>query len=354
MNSGFSRLCGKTVRLRKIAVQLAAYAGIFAAAGPAAAQDVAAFYAGQTVRMIIGYPTGGSNDTYARTVAQHIGRHIPGSPRVIAVNMPGAGSMLAANHLYAVAPRDGSVIASVSQGIPLQAKLKYPEVRYEAGKFNWLGRMAQSTSVTMAWHTAKARTFQDALRSEVALSATGAGSTVTIYPQVMNELLKTRFKLIMGYKGSGEAMLAMQRGEVDGHSTTWEAVKAVHPDWLPQGQVRVLVQHAVNRHSELPDVPTSVELTSNPDDRAVMRVIMGANDVGKSYFTAPGVPPERVHALRRAFDATMKDESFIAAVKKIRGEIGALTGEQVQALIGELDTLPPALFERVKSVYDER
>jgi tripartite-type tricarboxylate transporter receptor subunit TctC len=320
----------------------------------ALAQDVASFYAGQTIRMIIGYPTGGSNDIYARTVAQHIGRHIPGAPRVIPVNMPGAGSMLAANHLYTVAPRDGSVIASVSQGIPLQAKLGYPEVRYEAAKFNWIGRMAQSTSVTMVWRTAKAMTFKDVLTSEVTLSATGAGSTVTIYPNVMNELLKTRFKLIMGYKGSGEGMLAMQRGEVEGHSTTWEAVKAVHPDWVPKGQVRVLVQHAVNRHSELPDVPTSVELTADPDNRAVMRVIMGANEIGKSYFTMPGVPPERVAALRRAFDATMKDPAFIEAVAKIRGEIGALTGEQVQALIGELDTLPPSLFERVKSVYQER
>ena len=327
---------------------------VLCASGTAAAQDVASFYAGQTIRMIIGYPTGGSNDIYARTVALHIGKHIPGSPRVIAVNMPGAGSMLAANHLFTAAPRDGSVIASVSQGIPLQAKLGYPEVRYEAAKFNWIGRMAQSTSVTMVWHTSKAKTFADVLRNEVTLSATGAGSTVTIYPNVMNELLKTRFKLIMGYKGSGESMLAMQRGEVEGHSTTWEAVKAVHPDWVPKGQVRVLVQHAINRHSELPDVPTSVELTPNPDNRAVMRVIMGANEIGKSYFTTPGVPPERVAALRRAFDATMKDPAFIEAVGKIRGEVGALTGEEVQALIGELDTLPQSLFDRVKSVYNER
>lgn len=328
--------------------------GALGGCGAAAAQDAAAFYAGQTVRMIIGYPTGGSNDVYARAVAQHIGRHIPGSPRVIAVNMPGAGSMLAANHLYTVAPRDGSVIASVSPGIPLQGKLGYPEVRYEAGKFNWIGRMSASTSVTMVWHTAKVMTFADALSTEVTLSATGAGSTVTIYPNVMNELLKTRFKLIMGYKGSGEGMLAMQRGEVEGHSTTWEAVKAVHPDWLPKGQVRVLVQHALKRHSDLPNVPTSVELASDPDARAVMRVIMGANEIGKSYFTAPGVPPERVAALRRAFDATMKDPAFIAAVKKIRGEIDALTGEEVQTLIGEMDTMPQALFDRVKSVYNER
>jgi tripartite-type tricarboxylate transporter receptor subunit TctC len=242
----------------------------------------------------------------------------------------------------------------VSQGIPLQAKLGYPEVRYETSKFNWIGRMAQSTSVTMVWHTSTAMTFADALRNEVTLSATGAGSTVTIYPNVMNELLRTRFKLIMGYKGSGEGMLAMQRGEVEGHSTTWEAVKAVHPDWVPNRQVRVLVQHAINRHSELPDVPTSVELTPDPDNRAVMRVIMGANDVGKSYFTTPGVPPERVTALRRAFDATIKDPAFIDTVKKIRGEVGALTGEEVQAMIGELDTLPHALFDRVKAVYNER
>jgi tripartite-type tricarboxylate transporter receptor subunit TctC len=333
---------------------LAAVVIVAISLGPAAADDVAAFYSGKTVRMVIGYPPGGSNDIYARVVAQHIGKHIPGAPRVISVNMPGAGSMLAANHLYTVAPRDGTALGAVSQGIPLQAKLNHSEARYEPSKFNWIGRMAQSTSVTMVWHTTKVTRFEDALRGEVTLSATGAGSTVALYPSVMNDLLKTRFKLIMGYKGSADGMLAMQRGEVEGHSTTWEAVKAVHPDWLPKGQIRVLVQHGITRHGELPDAPTSVELAKDPGDQAVMRVIMGANEVGKSYFAPPRVPAERVTALRRAFDATMKDPDFIEAVKKIRGEIGAMTGEQVQALIGELDSLPQSLFDRVKSVYNER
>lgn len=322
--------------------------------GRATADDVAAFYSGKTVRMIIGYPPGGSNDIYARLVAQHIGKHIPGAPRVISVNMPGAGSIAAANHLFTVAPRDGTALGAVSHGIPLQAKLKHPEARFDPGKFQWIGRMAPSTSLTLVWHTTKVMTFADAQRNEVTLSGTGAGSTVALYPSVMNDLLKTRFRLIMGYKGSPEGMLAMQRGEVEGHSTTWEALVAVHPDWLPKGQVRALVQHGLNRHPGLPDVPTSVELTTDPDARAVMRVIMGANEIGKAYFTPPGVPPERVTALRRAFDAMIKDPEFGDAVKKIRGEIGAMTGEEVQALIGELDTLPQSLFERVKSVYNER
>ena len=197
-------------------------------------------------------------------------------------------------------------------------------------------------------------TFADVLRNEVTLSATGAGSTVTIYPNVMNELLKTRFKLIMGYKGSGEGMLAMQRGEVEGHSTTWEAVKAVHPDWVPKGQVRVLVQHAINRHSELPDVPTSVELT-----RQSRRPRGDARDHGRERDRQVLFHHARraARARRGAAPRLRRDDEgprLRRSGRKIRGEVGALTGEEVQALIGELDTLPQSLFDRVKSVYNER
>ncbi len=319
--------------------------------GPARAQD---FYAGKTLEMIVGYAPGGSNDLYARLVAQFIAEHIPGRPRTLVQNMPGGGSLLAANHIYNVAPKDGTVLAAVSQGIPLQAKLGHPQARFDPVKFNWIGRTAASSNVTMVWQTSTARSFEDALRQEITLGATGAGSTVALYPSVMNEILKTRFKIILGYKGSPEAMLAMSRGEVEGHSTTWEAVKAVNPDWVKEGKARVLVQHGLYRHADLPDVPTSVELAKNPQDRAVMEVIMGAAEVGKSYFSSPGVPPERVTILRRAFDAMVKDPAFIAATRRIGGDVAPMRGEEVQAMIGELDKLSPDLIARVKAVYNEQ
>ena len=323
-------------------------------AGPAtaAADDIAAFYSGKVIELIIGYPPAGSNDIYGRIVAQHLGKYIPGSPKIIVRNMPGAGSLTAANHLYNRAPKDGTTVGGVSAGIPLQAKLGYSQARFEPSKFEWLGRIQSSSSVTMVWHTSKIMTLEDAKRNEVMLSATGAGSTGSLYPNVMNEVLKTRFKLIQGYQGTHEAMLAMERGEAEGHSTTWEAVKSVNMRWVKEGLVRIIVQHGLNRAPDLPDVPTSVELATDPQDRAVMRAIMGAAEIGKAYFTTPEVPAARVTALRRAFDAMVKDPKFAEDVEKVNGDIDAMTGEQMQELIGELDTFPQAVIDRVKVLYN--
>ena len=343
---------GSTMIGRASAIACAAFALL--AGDRAAAQSVAEFYAGKTMEMVIGYPPGGSNDLFARIVAQHLGKHIPGNPRIVPKNMPGAGSIVAANHIYNAAPKDGSVLGAVSQGMPLQAKLNPASIKFDPGKFNWIGRVAPSSNVTMVWNTSKAMSFEDALKNEVVLGATGAGSTVALYPLVMNELLKTKFKLIMGYKGSADAMLAMERGEVEGHSTTWEAVKAVHPDWIKDKKVRFLVQHGLSRNPEIPDVPTSVELTRDPDDKAVMRVIMSAAEIGKSYFTTPGAPSDRVEALRRAFDAMVKDRDFIAALNKIGGDVEAMKGEDVQKLVLELDEVPPRLLARVGEIYKEQ
>jgi tripartite-type tricarboxylate transporter receptor subunit TctC len=334
---------------------LAGLIGLAAAAASAATPAKAAEpFAGKSIDLIIGAPPGGGYDIYARALARHIGRHIPGQPTIVPKNMPGAGSLLAANHIYNVAAKDGSALGAVSQGMPLQAKLNPASVKFDPSKFNWIGRVAPSSNVTMVWHTSKAMSFDDALKNEVVLGATGAGSTVALYPLVMNEILKTKFKLIMGYKGSADAMLAMQRGEVEGHSTTWEAVKAVHRDWIQEKKVRFLVQHGLTRNPEIPDVPTSVELTKDPDDKAVMRVIMSAAEIGKSYFTAPGVPQDRVEALRRAFDAMVKDPDFIASLAKLGGEVDALKGEDLQKLVQELDEVPPPLLARVGEIYKEQ
>src|SRR5262245_33807722 len=320
-------------------------------AGPAAAED-ASFYAGKSIELIIGYPPAGSNDIYGRITARHLGKYIPGQPSIIVRNMPGAGSLAAANHIYNRAPKDGTVLGVVSAGIPLQARLGQPQARFEPGKFFWIGRIHSSSSVTMVWRSSKIMSLDDARRNEVVLSATGAGSTGSLYPSVMNEVLKTRFKLVQGYKGTHEAMLALERGEAEGHSTTWEAVKSVNMRWVEEGQIRILVQHGLNRAPDLPDVPTSVELASSAEDRAVMRAIMGAAEIGKAFFTTPEVPAERVSALRRAFDAMIKDPKFVEDVAKVNGDIEPMTGEQMQELIGELDTFPQPVIDRVKVLYN--
>jgi tripartite-type tricarboxylate transporter receptor subunit TctC len=318
---------------------------------PQGAQSPAEFYAGKSIELIIGYPPAGSNDIYGRIVARHLGKYIAGKPSIVVRNMPGAGSLTAANHIYNRAPKDGTVLGVVSAGIPLQAKLGQPQARFEPGKFLWVGRIQSSSSVTMVWHTSNAMTIEDAKKRDIVLSATGAGSTGSLYPNVMNEVLKTRFKLIQGYKGTHEGMLAMERGEAEGHSTTWEAVKSVNMRWVKERMIRVLVQHGLHRAPDLPDVPTSVELATNSEDQAVMRAIMGAAEIGKAYFTTPEVPLERVTALRRAFDGMLKDVAFIDDVKKVHGELEPMTGEQMQELIGELDSFPQTVIDRVRVVY---
>lgn len=321
--------------------------------GTAAAESVASFYAGKSIELVIGYPPAGSNDIYGRIVARHLGKHIPGSPSIIVRNMPGAGSLVAANHIFNRAPKDGTVLGVVSAGIPLQARLGQPQARFEPGKFFWIGRIQSSSSVTMVWHTSKIMSLDDATRSEVVLSATGAGSTGSLYPNVMNEVLKTRFKLVQGYKGTHEAMLALERGEAEGHSTTWEAVKSVNMRWIKEGLIRIIVQHGLSRAPDLPNVPTSVELATSPEDRTVMRAVMGAAEIGKAFFTTPEVPADRVAALRRSFDAMIRDQAFVEDVRKVHGDIEPMTGEAMQALIAELDAFPQAVIDRVKVLYKD-
>lgn len=321
--------------------------------GTAGAEPAASFYAGKAIELVIGYPPAGSNDIYGRIVARHLGKHIPGVPSIVVRNMPGAGSLVAANHIYNRAAKDGTVLGVVSAGIPLQARLGQPQARFEPGKFLWIGRIQSSSSVTMVWRTSKIMSLDDAKRSEVVLSATGAGSTGSLYPNVMNEVLKTRFKLVQGYKGTHEAMLALERGEAEGHSTTWEAVKSVNMRWIKQGLIRIIVQHGLNRAPDLPHVQTSVELATTAEDRAVMRAIMGAAEIGKAYFTTPEVPADRVAMLRRAFDAMMRDAAFVEDVQKVHGDVEPMTGERMQELIGELEAFPQAVIDRVKVLYKE-
>ena len=312
------------------------------------------FYQGKTIDLLVGYPTGGSNDIYSRILGENLGRFIPGNPRVFVRNMPGAGSLVAANYIYNTAPRDGTILGAVSAGIPLEAKLGNAQSRYKASDFNWIGRISRSPSVTMVWKDTQIRKFTDAILSSVTLSATGTGSTGGLYPNIMNKLLNTRFKLVRGYEGTNAAMLAMERGEVEGHSTTWEAVKSVHPAWISSEKIRVLVQHGLTRARDLPEVPTSVELTDNLEDKEVMQVIMSASEIGKSYFTTPGVLPERVSVLRTAFNRVLHDPKFASQIEAIRGEVEPLSGETVQKMVDQLDYIPDKILMRARTVYSEQ
>src|SRR5215468_11916275 len=318
---------------------------------PASAQTPEQFYAGKTIDFVIGYPTGGANDVWARLVARHIGKHIPGKPNVVPKNQPGAGSFLAVNTVYSVSPKDGTVIALGAPTIALDEKLGTQGARFKTAEFNWIGRSDALINIVFTWQTSKVKTFADAQKYESTLSGTGAGSTVSIYPTVMNNVFGTKFKLIMGYKGSADAQLAVQRGEVEGHSTSWVAVKVGHPEWYPTKQISILVQFALNRHPELPDVPTAVDLARSNEERKILSAIMAAADIGSAFFTTPGVPADRLNALRRAFDATMQDKEFLADVEKTKLAVSPMKGEDLQQLVKQVSDLPPHLLEKVRHAY---
>jgi tripartite-type tricarboxylate transporter receptor subunit TctC len=320
---------------------------------PADAQSLEQFYRGKTLEMVIGYPPGGSNDLYARLVARHIGAHIPGNPSVVPRNMPGAGSIVAANYIYNVAPKDGTVLGLISATAPLDEKLGAKGVKYEAAKFTWIGRMTSVSNATFFWHTSVIQKTADIFEKPSKLGVTGAGSTTVVYPNVLANVLGAKFNLVKGYAGSDEAMLAVERGEVDGHSTALEALKAAHPDWITDKKVNIVVQYSLQRHPELPDVPTALDLAKTDEQRQLLRVVMNASEVGKSVLSPPGQPPERVQALRRAFDDTMKDPEFVADVGKLRFDIIPLTGEDLGKLVAEVGAITPELLAKVKKVYDQ-
>ena len=315
------------------------------------AQAVDKFYAGKTIDFIVGYPPGGSNDIYGRAVARHIGRHIPGNPTVVFRNMPGAGSILAANHIYNAAPKDGTVMGLLAATNTIDEKLGASGVKFETAKFNWVGRISSAVNVTAMWNTSKVKSIADAFKIETALGATGTGSTVFVYPNVLNRVLGTKFKLVMGYGGSNEAMLAMERGEVDGHSTSWEAYKAAHPDWIRDKKINIVVQYGLKRHPDLPDVPTCVEIARTPEEAQILKAVVNATEIGKAVLTSPGVPADRVEMLRKAFMDMTADPEFIAELESQRVELTPMSGTELQALVQEIGSLSPELVQKIRAVY---
>jgi tripartite-type tricarboxylate transporter receptor subunit TctC len=317
----------------------------------ARAQSLEEFYRGKTISMIIGYPTAGANDRYARTLARYIGKYIPGNPHVISRNMPGSGSLLAANHVFTVAPKDGTVISLLAATIPLEEALGTQGAKFKSAEFHWLGRMASSVNITFTNANAPVKTIKDAFTHEVILGGTGRSGTPTVYPSVLNNVLGMKFKMVMGYSGSVAAMLAMERGEIEGHSTSIDGVKAAHESWITEKKINILVQYGLRRHPEFPDVPLSIELGRTPEEVQILRIVANATEVGKMALTPPGVPADRVAALRRAFDATIKDPEYRAEMAKQRLEVIPLAGEELQKIVAEVGAISPAILDKVKAIY---
>ena len=320
---------------------------------PAAADPVADFYAGKRVTMIIGYGTGGGYDEYARMLARFIGTHIPGKPVLVPQNMPGAGSRQAANWLYNVAPKDGTVIATLSQTTPTDQALGQPGIQFDVRKFNWIGNMIVVNNVLGIWHTAGVTNLEEATKKPLNIGATGASSPSVLYPQVSNNLLGTQFKIIAGYPGGGDINVAMERGEVDGRgSDSWASVKSTKPNWIRDHLVNFLFQVGLKREPDLAQVPLWSELGRDDEQRQVLEILSGDVAVGRPFLTAPGVPQERVAALRKAFDDTMKDPKFIEETQKAHMDIKPLSGAELQDVASRIASPPPAIIAKVKEAIE--
>jgi tripartite-type tricarboxylate transporter receptor subunit TctC len=322
---------------------------LYLATMPAQAQE--AFFARKTITISIGYTAGGSYDLYGRLVARHLGKHIPGQPTVVAQNMPGAGSLKAAAYLYEVAPKDGTALGVIVESAALEQALGNPAAQYDAGKFTYVGRVATSNNIFMQWHTSGVQSIEDSMRMESSLAGTGPGSIAETVPRLLNALVGTRFKLVSGYPASNEAMLAMERGEVEGSSSSWAAVSIGKKEWLRDKKIRVILQTAPERAKDLPDAPALPEVAASAGDRPVLSLYASGSAIGRSVIAPPGIAPERVKILRDAFNAMVKDSDFIADIAKLNVELDPLPGERVQELIARTLNVPQTVRDRAKLAF---
>jgi tripartite-type tricarboxylate transporter receptor subunit TctC len=314
------------------------------------AQPVDSFFRGRPINLYIGFAPGGTYDYFGRAVGRFIGRHIPGNPTIVVQTMQGAGSLQAANFLYAQAPKDGTAWGVVTQTLPLEEALRSPGAHYKAAEFTWIGRMTSILEVHFTWKTSKGKTIDDAREHEVPVAGTGTGSPSEGYPKLLNALAGTKFKIISGYPGSTQGMLAAERGEVDGGLTSWNTLKRTKQSWIQNNEVNLLVQYANARHPELRDVPTLLELARTPEGRQVLAFYVSGAELGRSLLAPPGIPAERVKVLRAAFDAMVKDPEFLAEIEKSGQEFQPASGAEVQRLVEEVATVPRDIVERTENI----
>jgi tripartite-type tricarboxylate transporter receptor subunit TctC len=334
-------------------------AGAFAAAAIALAlsgaparaqQSVEDFYRGKNIDLVISYTAGGGYDAYARLVARYMGNHIPGKPNIIPRNMPGAGGRIATAYVYNVAAKDGTVLGAVDQSLPLEQVLGDKALQFDTAKFNWIGSPVIENNTIVTWHTAGIKTWEEAKAREVPVGATGA-NTSSQYPTAMNALVGTKFKVIYGYPGGNDVNLAMERGEVAGRgSNSWASWKGTRADWLRDKKINILVQIGLKKAEDLPDVPLLMDLGATPEDRAVLKLLSAPTTIGRPILTAPGVPPERVKALRAAFDATMKDPAFLEDAKKQSLDISPASGEELQQIVVDMIATPKPVVDRLVEI----
>jgi len=342
-----------TVSRRGLVARSALAASLaFAPFSSAFADAIQDFYAGKTVNIIVSTGPGSIFDSTARMLAKHMPRFISGAPSMVVRNMPGGGHMRATQFMFTQAPKDGTYLGIVNNGIPLEQLVTGPSVRFDVRKFNWIGSAGLSNLLTMAWHTSGAKTIEDVMTREVIAGATGVSSNGFLYANVMNVLFGTKFKIVAGYGTSAEADLGMERGEVSARAGfSLSAVQLEHPDWIRDKKVNVLFQTGLKREASLPDVPLMHELAKTQEQRDALMLLSSSVGLGRPFFMPPDVPADRVAAMRRAFDATMADPEFLKEAELINLDIRYMSGARLSELVNSIVDAPDAVAEKVRSAY---
>lgn len=333
-----SRLIG----MGALAVMAAPFAG-----EAAYAQSTAEFYKGKRISLIVGNNAGGAYDAYARLLARHMGKHMPGNPSFVVKNMTGAGTLIATNWLFNVAPKDGATIGNFHERMGLEPKVEPKGTQYDGREFTWLGSMAKQTSICLSWHTSGIVTVDDAKKREVIAGGSGVAGSSAIFPRVMNAVIGTKFKLITGY-GGNDTDIALERGEIESRcGFGWASLKATQPEWVRDKKVNLLVQFSLKKHPELPDVPLLLDLVSKPEDRQALEILFGTQEMGRPFAAPPGIPEDRKVALRKAFDASMQDKALLQEAESMTLEIDPISGEEIQKLMVYLYDVPDPIYKRV-------
>jgi tripartite-type tricarboxylate transporter receptor subunit TctC len=335
------------VALAAVCIALAAPAGAAETADP--------FYAGKTIRVMVGFGPGGGYDLYARTLARFLGQHIAGGPAIIVQNMPGAGSLKVVNYLFNAAPRDGTALATFARGVVYEPLLGHPEgAQFEAPKFNWIGSIANEVSVCAFNAPRGIATWQDMTTKTTLIGASGTGADSDVFPTVLRNLFALPMRIVTGYPGGAELVLAMERGEIDGRcGWSWTSLLARNRDMLAGKRITVPLQIALQRHEDLADIPTIMELPGDLRREAALKLIVSRQAIARPFAAPPGVAPERIEALRNAFDATMRDPDFLAEMRSLGLEVRPVGGAAVQNLMREIHASSPDVLKLARELLVE-
>jgi tripartite-type tricarboxylate transporter receptor subunit TctC len=327
---------------------------VLALAANARADAVADFYRGRSITLTVGYSAGGGYDAYGRVLARHLSKHIPGRPSVIVQNMPGAGSLRAANFLYNVAPKDGTAIGHFSRGMAMEPLIGTSATQFDARRFAWLGSGTDEVSICTTWHTSAVKTWNDMLTIPFTVGGEGSGSDPDIFSAVMRNAFGVKLKLVSGYPGSAEVALAIERGEVDGRcGWSWSSLKLLKPEWIANRQINIITQLALKKSQELPDVPLIFDFATTDRQRQILKLVLSRQSMARPFVAPPDLPADRKAALRTAFDQALADPEFLAEARQRGLEVNPVSGAEIDRLVDELYRTAPDIVAEVRAIISE-